>query len=143
MTAVKRAITLALIIACPAAFAAEDVWTPREVSPVWQDECGCCHMAFPPAMLSKSDWRLLMQELDKHFGVNANLDSKTRDEIAAFLERNAGSSWGHSAESHRITETSWFIKKHKTSMRMVAKGRVKSLADCTACHTEHGTGNPQ
>jgi hypothetical protein len=144
ITTKKRVITLALIIACPAAFAAEDVWTPREASQVWQEECGCCHMAFPPAMLSRSDWHLLMEELDKHFGVNASLDPKTRGEIAAFLERNAGSSWGgHSADSHRITETGWFIKKHKASMRMVAKGRVKSLADCAACHTEHGAEKPQ
>jgi hypothetical protein len=139
----KRVTMLGLLIACQGAFAAEDVWKPREVSPVWQNECGCCHMAFPPALLSKSDWHLLMQDLDKHFGVNASLDSKSRDEIAVFLERNAGSSWGHSADSHRITETSWFVKKHMASIRMLAKGRVKSLTDCAACHKGNGAEDPK
>lgn len=143
ITTFKRLITLALLITCPVALAAEDVWKPRETSQVWQNECGCCHMAFPPALLSKSDWNFLMQNLDKHFDVDASLDSKSRDEIAAFLERNGGSSWGHSADSHRLTETGWFVKKHKASMRMLAKGQVKSLTDCVACHKESGAEDPK
>lgn len=143
MTTMKRVTMLALMITCPVAFAAEDVWKPREASPVWQNECGCCHMAFPPALLSKGDWNFLMQNLDKHFGVDASLDSKSRDEIAAFLERNAASFWGHSADSHRMTETSWFMNKHKAPIRMLIKGRIKSLTDCVACHKGHGTEKPE
>ncbi len=139
----KRVVVLVLMFVCPMAFAADDVWTPREASPAWQEECGCCHMAFPPELLSKSDWHLLMQGLDRHFGVDASLEPKLRDEIAAYLERNAGSGWGHSADSHRITETSWFMKTHKGALRMLLKGRVKSLADCAACHKGHGTETPE
>jgi hypothetical protein len=139
LEAMKRSFALALMIVCPVAVAGEDVWKPRETNALWQEECGSCHMAFPPALLSKSDWQLLMQELDKHFGVDASLHSKSRDEIEAFLERNAGSSWGgHAADSHRITDTSWFMKRHTGAMRMVMKGRVKSLVDCLACHKENG-----
>ena len=134
----KRAGLLALLIASQGAFAAEDVWQPREASPLWQSECGSCHMAFPPAMLSKADWHLLMENLDKHFGVDASLDTKSRDEITAFLERNCGTGWNRSSDSHRITETSGFVRKHKTAISMVVKGRVKSLADCVACHKGHG-----
>ena len=100
-------------------------------------------MAFPPALLSKGDWNLLMQGLDKHFGVDASLDPKSRDEIAAFLERNGGSGWGFSADSHRITETGWFTGKHRAPIRMLAKGRIKSLMDCAACHKELGAENPK
>jgi Dihaem cytochrome c len=133
----KRAGLLALLIASPGAPAAEDLWQMREASPVWQSECGSCHMAFPPALLAKDDWHRLMQGLDKHFGVDASLDTKTRDEISAFLEKNAGSSWSHSADSQRITDTSWFIRKHKGAISMMIKGRVKSLVDCVACHKGH------
>ncbi len=140
VTPAKRLITLALMIASPLAVGAEDVWKPSEVSSAWQDECGCCHMAFPPALLAKDDWHRMMQTLDQHFGVNASLDSKLRDEITAFLERNAASGWGHSADSMRITDTSWFLKKHKAAIRMIMKGRVQSLVDCAACHTGPGTG---
>lgn len=136
-TTMKRAGLLALLAASQGAFAAEDIWQSREASPLWQTECGSCHMAFPPAMLSKADWHLVMQGLDKHFGVDASLDVKSRDEIAAFLERNCGSGWNRSSDSHRITETGWFMRKHKTAISMVAKGRVKSLADCVACHQGH------
>lgn len=136
----RRLAMLVLMIAFPLAVAAEDVWKPRETNAAWQDECGCCHMPFPPALLSKGDWNLLMQDLDKHFGVNASLDPKLRDEIAAFLERNAASGWGYSADSLRITETPWFMKKHKAAIRMLIKGRVQSLADCAACHKGPGTG---
>ena len=136
----KHLFAFIVLINCPDVSAEEDIWQPREASRVWQTECGSCHMAFPPALLSKSDWYLLMQGLDRHFGVNASLDAKSRDEINAFLERNAGSSWGgHSANSQRITETSWFIKRHKETIRMLAKGRVKSLVDCAACHKGNGT----
>ena len=99
-------------------------------------------MAFPPVLLSSGDWQILMQGLDKHFGVNAGLDTKSRDQIAAFLDRNGGSSWGHSADSKRITETSYFVKKHKGSIRMLINGRIKTLVDCMACHKENGTENP-
>ncbi len=136
-TFIRRVSAVALLIASPVTFAAEDVWQAKESNPAWQSECGSCHMAFPPALLSRDDWRILMQELDKHFGVDASLDTKTRDEISSFLERSAASGWGHSADSHRITETSWFTRKHKAAISMLIKGRVKSLADCAACHTGH------
>jgi len=138
----KRSILLGLMIVSPGVLAAEDVWKLRESDPLWQSECGSCHMAFPPVLLSSGDWQILMQGLDKHFGVNASLDANSRDQIAAFLDRNGGSSWGHSADSQRITETSFFVNRHKSSIRMLMKGRVKSLADCMACHKENGTETP-
>ena len=81
MSNMKRAAgILVLMLACHGAFAAqEDVWVTSEASPVWQTECGSCHMAFPPALLTQGNWNALMQELDTHFGVNAGLDEKTRD----------------------------------------------------------------
>jgi hypothetical protein len=136
-TFISRASAVALLIASQGAFAADDVWQPKENNPAWQNECGSCHMAFPPALLSGDDWRRLMQGLDKHFGVDASLEPKMRDDISLFLERNAASGWGHSADSQRITETGWFMRKHKAAISMVIKGRVKSLVDCMACHTGH------
>jgi cytochrome c553 len=136
ITAIKRLIVLSMISTSPGALAAEDVWKPRENSPMWQSECGSCHMAFPPALLSSADWQIVMQGLDKHFGVNAGMDARSRDQIATFLDRNSGSGWVHSADSQRITETSWFIKKHQGSIRMLINGRIGSLVDCAACHKE-------
>lgn len=124
-----------LMLACHGVFAAaEDVWVTSEASPVWQSECGTCHTAFPPALLTQDNWKLLMQGLDTHFGVNASLDAKTRDDITAFLVRNSGTNWNRSAESLRITQTGYFVKRHVDSIKMVEKGRIKTLVDCLACH---------
>lgn len=132
---IKRGAILILVLACPGAFAAEeDVWVTSDASPVWQTECGSCHMAFPPALLTQGNWKALMQELDTHFGVNAGLDERTRDEITAFLVRNSGTNWSRSAESLRITQTGYFVKRHVDSIKMVEKGRIKTLVDCLTCH---------
>jgi hypothetical protein len=140
-TATKFVNVITLMIACQNVLASDDVWQPRESNPLWQSECGSCHMAFPPALLTSGDWQILMQGLDKHFGVDASLDAKSRDQIAAFLDRNAGSGWGNSVDSHRVTETNFFIKKHKGAIRLLIKGRVKSLADCLSCHKQDGAEN--
>jgi hypothetical protein len=133
-TNMKRAVALFMMLASHNSLAAEDVWQTSETSSIWQTECGICHMAFPPALLTQNNWQQMMQRLDKHFGVNASLEPKTRDEIAAFLQRNSGSSWGRSSESLRITETGWFVKRHRSGIAMLEKGRIKSLADCQVCH---------
>jgi hypothetical protein len=125
---------LVLMLVYQGAVAAEDVWQTHESSPVWQSECGSCHMAFPPALLSRGNWQAMMQGLDKHFGVNASLEPKVRDEIDAFLLRNSGSSWSREADSLRITETGYFKKRHRGGINMLNNGRIKSLADCMACH---------
>jgi hypothetical protein len=91
-------------------------------------------MAFPPALLTQDNWQSMMQRLDKHFGVDASLDPKQRDDIAAFLQHNSGSSWTRSSDSLRITETGWFKKRHVGGIKMLDKGRIKTLADCLACH---------
>ena len=93
-------------------------------------------MPFPPGLLSRDNWHQLMQGLDNHFGTDASLDAKTRDEITMFLENNAAQdTWGeHSSDTLRITRTAWFEKKHRGAIRMLLKGRIKSLSDCMACH---------
>jgi hypothetical protein len=91
-------------------------------------------MAFPPALLSQGNWHLMMQQLDKHFGVDAGLEPNVRDEIDAFLQRNSGSGWNREADSLRITETGYFKKRHRGGIKMLNNGRIKSLADCLACH---------
>lgn len=130
----KHLTMLILLLASHSAFAAEDVWETREASPAWQTECGSCHMAFPPALLTQANWLQMMQGLDHHFGVNASLDTKLRDEIAAFLARNSGANWSRSSDSLRITQTGWFLKRHRSGIKMLDKGRIRTLADCVFCH---------
>ena len=39
----------------------------------WKEECGSCHVAYPPQLLTAQNWQRLMGSLDKHFGSNAEI----------------------------------------------------------------------
>lgn len=133
------AITALTIAVLPAH--ADDIRLPAKPNKLWQEECGSCHLAFPPSLLAAKDWRTMMQNLDQHFGVNATLDEQTRLEILAFLEANAARKAAKaSAKSLRITETPWFVREHDEVPTRVWSGpQVKS--DCAACHRDAERGN--
>ena len=111
---------------------------PRTTAPAnatWKAECGSCHIAYPPALLPASSWRQLMAGLPRHFGTDASLDAASAAEIGAFLERNAGSGRRGGEAAQRITATRWFQHKHDEVSAAVWKNpRVKSAANCSACH---------
>lgn len=110
----------------------------------WQADCGSCHVAYPPRMLSAASWISVMAGLDKHFGVNASLDTATAKEISTFLENNAGKGkYGASDKAIlRISETSWFVREHRKIAANTWKNpKVKSSANCGACHTTAASGN--
>lgn len=120
-------------------------------NPQWQAECGSCHLAYPPQLLSAANWRQLMQGLDRHFGANAALEPKERADILAFLERHAARDARYQANSLRISDTPWFQRKHREVAPVYWKhAKVKSPANCTACHvaaergdwSEHGIRMP-
>lgn len=110
----------------------------------WQSECGACHVAYPPRLLTAESWRAVMSGLDKHFGSDASLDAPAAREIGAFLEKNAGSRRHGSSGKPvlRITETRWFKHEHdEVSARTWKNPKVKSPSNCSACHTQAESGN--
>lgn len=44
---------------------------------VYRDECGGCHVPYPPQLLPKASWQAIVAGLDKHFDSDASLDDKT------------------------------------------------------------------
>ncbi|HNG39593.1 MAG TPA: cytochrome C, partial [Accumulibacter sp.] len=46
-----------------------------------KEECGSCHLAFPPSMLPSSSWQRLMAGLKNHFGDDASVDPATANRI--------------------------------------------------------------
>lgn len=108
----------------------------------WKAECGSCHVAFPPQLLTAGDWKRLMGGLDKHFDANAVLDSNDNKEILDFLLRYAGSGKKYSATNLRISETSWFTREHReVSGNTWFDPAVKSRSNCTACHVNAERGD--
>ncbi len=130
------AVVLAAIVQSGLVSARDQSWQTREDNAAYRTECGACHIAFPPALLTADDWLAIMSDLDHHFDANAGLDAGVRQQISAFLERNgaANRAFASRDDTPRITSAGWFVRKHQGAIRLVRKGRVKSLVDCAACH---------
>ncbi|MEW6677694.1 MAG: diheme cytochrome c [Pseudomonadota bacterium] len=114
--------------------------------PAYKSECGSCHVAYPPSLLSAQDWRTVMSSLDKHYGDNASLDEKTRQAIESFLADQSGSrrtvSGTRGNELPRITTSTWFVRKHHEVPRADwHHAKVKTPANCSACHTRAAEGS--
>ena len=108
----------------------------------WKQECGSCHMAFPPGLLPAESWRKMMGGLDKHFGTDASLTAQENREITAYLVKNASNRWRAPSAPLRITETAWFQRKHDELAPAVWKrAAIKSPANCVACHAGADKGD--
>ncbi len=129
-----------MLAVCVHAVARENVWQPAQDNASWRAECGACHMAFPPGLLSVDDWLDIMSRLDQHYGVDASLEPKVKVEIYDYLKQNGASSrmFGSRDEVPRITTSDRFVAKHRSAIRLWAKGQIKTLSDCGACHKEAG-----
>jgi Dihaem cytochrome c len=144
----RKFAVIALLMGTMISFAhAEDDDDDRPVPVVhnalWQKECSDCHVAYPPRMLPAASWRAIMAGLDKHFGNDASLDEKSTREIAVFLEKHAGRDRHASSGKPvlRITETRWFRHEHdEVSARTWKNPKVKSPANCAACHIHANSG---
>ncbi|MDP2786549.1 MAG: cytochrome b/b6 domain-containing protein [Pseudomonadota bacterium] len=122
-------------------------------SALWQEECGSCHQAFHPSLLPARSWRSLMAQQDRHFGDDLGLDAATLAELLAYAVPNAAeqgateAAWKinrsvpANATPLRITETPYWLKKHREIAAADWKNpKVKSKANCTACHLDAEAG---
>lgn len=132
------------LLASAAASASGGVEQTGPVNEKWKAECGSCHVAYPARMLPAASWKALMGGLDKHFGSDASLDAKTTLEILSYLETNASRRKVEPSAKPvlRITETRWFISEHdEVPAKLWKDARVKSAANCAACHTRADQGD--
>lgn len=125
----------------------------EQENPVFVNECASCHTLYPPTLLPKESWSALMGDLSNHFGDDASLDPADHQTILAYL-------LAHSAETSTqemsvkmvqslqkrdmiaITQTPFWKKRHKNiAADVFASEKVKSRANCKACHSdiEQGT----
>lgn len=113
------------------------------------NECGSCHITYPPYLLPKKSWALMMDDLENHFGDDASIDKMTNISIRSFLEKNSSENSTHEAafkilktlkENHStiaITKTPYWEKRHKDiDEKIFLSKEVKSKANCSACHQD-------
>lgn len=156
--AITAVIFTLLIVSMPLVFSDNDEeWGESEHStkqftntkhPVYEEECGSCHMAYPAGLLPSRSWDKLMAGLEDHFGDNAELLPEThkviRDYLAAHsadhqssrLSRKFLYSVDTNSSPLRITETAYFKRKHdEIPARMVTgNSKVNSFSNCNSCH---------
>ncbi len=151
MNAIRNALRLIAIYVIAAASLAHGLTARAEGhrwrvdDPAYRQECGSCHVPYPPALLSAASWRAVMAGLPKHFGTDASLEPAQATAIGAFLERHAGRRETAAAGQPllRITETRAFLKEHREELPadIARRPEVKSFANCGACHTGADRGD--
>ena len=112
----------------------------------YSDECGACHMAYQPELLSSESWDKILVELEDHFGETVDLDKESGENIATYLKTNSAE---HSNAklavkivrslknntTRRISEIPYIREKHrKIGQDVIKKESVGSLSNCSACH---------
>jgi hypothetical protein len=144
-TASLTVLAIASSLALLATQAQGDARLPALDHGPWQQECGSCHVPYPPHLLSAASWRAVMAGLDQHFGVDASLDPAAREDIQRFLEQHA--SRRETSEGGKpllqITATRWFRSEHSEELpaNVWKRPEVKTPADCAACHTGAAHGD--
>lgn len=139
-------IAISLLAGLAALPAAQGARTPPPPNPAWQEECGACHLAYPPRFLSAGSWQRVMSGLGDHFGTDATLDAAVAKEITGWLVANARQPKAGKPEPAppplRITETRWFIGEHdEISAARFKSAAVGSAANCAACHRTADQGS--
>ncbi|NVK19649.1 MAG: diheme cytochrome c [Methylocystaceae bacterium] len=149
----KTLFAAALVIVAGSSVAHADERYRPISDEVVKKECGACHMAFQPQMLPKRSWIKIMDTLDDHFGEDASLDKETNDDIKNYLVENASDSGWWSGKflrgvaddwtPLRITEIPYWVREHNKEVPNWAWSdpKVKSKANCVACHPRAAMGN--
>jgi hypothetical protein len=141
----SRLIPVLTVLSLTAGAALADGAKIFPLSATYKEECGSCHVAYPPELMSQASWRGVMRGLDKHFGSDASLDRAKAAEISAFLDANAAGRDKYAtvdAEGRpllRITDGAWFRREHRDGHDGITPAvwkspAVKSAANCGACH---------
>lgn len=111
-------------------------------------ECASCHTLYPPNLLPKKSWELIMSDLENHFGDDATIPEDSNKEILAFLLKNSAETstmessfkFLNSIKNQDIiamTKTTFWEKTHKEIPKeMFDYKEIKSKANCKACHSD-------
>lgn len=117
----------------------------------YAQECGSCHMAYPPSLAPGPRWIAIMDGLPNHFGEDASLEPGLMSRIRAYLTMNAAEKWDTRAAHQlqrsnphdplRLTATPFWIRMHRGIPESVFKSRaVGAKGACEKCHSDASTG---
>ena len=124
-------------------------------SPQYIEECGSCHMAYPPGLLPARSWEKLMGGLDDHFGDNAELEPEALAALSDYLVKNSADeapfrrsrkithTLSNADAPLRISQLPYIRREHREIPDRLVSGNpdVSSLGNCTACHRQADAGS--
>jgi cytochrome b len=124
---------------------------PLIVNPTYASECGACHMPFAPTLLPAASWKLLMANLDQHFGEDASLDAGVAANISDWLASHSAESADskpanrfrmvNPAAPFEITATPFWQRAHRSiPAETFSQSPINSKANCQACHADARSG---
>lgn len=115
---------------------------------LYSEECGSCHMAYPPGLLPARDWENIMNNLQDHYGDNAELSADRQKEITVYLQKHGAAAPGKresagAATLPRISTQPRFLHEHDEIPSRLSTGnpQVKSFSNCEACHERAEQGS--
>lgn len=117
----------------------------------YAEDCGACHTAYHPSVLTAAGWTRVMGDLEDHFGENASLDPETTATLTAWLTRNAAETWDTKAAAlaRRLPADAppalsrgetWKHIHEDLDAAVFDLRAVGSKANCSACHQDAVTG---
>jgi cytochrome b len=121
------------------------------LDPTYAEECGSCHMAYPPSLAPSARWIAILANLSDHFGEDASLKPDVAAQIRAYLTTNAAEKWDTRAAHElqrsnpqdplRLTATPFWIRMHRRIPESVFKSRaVGAKGACEKCHSDASRG---
>ena len=124
---------------------------PATPDPVFAEQCGACHFAYPPSLAPAGVWQALMGDLAHHFSADASMSPDLVAHIRAYLLANAAGHWDtlpswrfrvrDPADPRRITATPYWRRRHAGIPASVfATPAVGGKGACDSCHTDAATG---
>jgi mono/diheme cytochrome c family protein len=133
----QSAALAALLGLASFAASAQSSFSLKGAPAVFHSECTSCHIGYAPGLAGEANWRGIMGGLDKHFGVDASMDEKSRQAISAWLISQAAKDGQYASASPelRISKSKWFVRQHdEVSSKVWKRASIKSAANCGACH---------
>ncbi len=115
---------------------------------LYVEECGSCHFPYQPGLLPATSWETITNNLDNHFGENAELTGSDLKTLRNYLLNNAAGRSSYNLPNKimaaqrdrplplRITEMHYFIHEHSEIPKRMAQDnpKVKSFSNCDSCH---------
>ncbi|WP_456415939.1 cytochrome C [Thiolapillus sp.] len=118
----------------------------------YRQECGSCHMAYPPGLLPPHSWERLMTTLGDHFGENVKIPKAHWKTIINYLLNGAAGRVDYQVSNQmvrnikgipvRISELPYFRHRHQDIPEQLVSGNpeIRSFSNCTACHAQAEKG---